>query len=364
VLEVVDLSSQSNATEVALERSRELAFQPFTVLNRPLFRSVRFILSEGRYHFVFVPHQLVFDGWSFDIFLKELEDTYQVLSGIRQETPNKLAFEFRDYTEWTALRGPVATDLDFHRGQLATVLDAVADTNAEPADNRCARQTFAFSGSDLASLESGASTLGVKTYELLFALFAIALGKTRGTDQLVIGVPSAGRVRPDVINLIGSFVTTLPCRFDLPKQGVPAQLLAIVEQLRGALVHQAVTYADIVQGSPAQQRVFPDFVPASFAYQDIRNRPTAIADLKLTQLDLPRQNTEYALEFWTRIQPDGFVGVFDYNELAVSQDQVAAISQAFTALISELDHDLAEAPAPSGAQPATLRQPFWKRLFQ
>lgn len=367
VVEIVDLSNEENPNETALVRSRDLAFSPFKMLERPLFRSTLFVLGESCYHYVFVPHQLIFDGWSFDIFLKEFEDAYQVFSNTKREKHNKLAFEFRDYAEWSVTNGASTGDLDYHKAKLAGTLasDTTGGEHVAPA-NRCARESLTFPESVLESVERCATELDLKLHEVLFCLFAEARCREQKRDNLVLGVPTAGRQRADVINLIGSFMTTLPCRLQAPASAsFRIRLGSLGSQLRETLDHQNVTYADIVKNTPAERDMFPEFVEASLAFQDIRNRPTAIADLKLNQLDLPRLNTEYPIEFWIRIQPGGFIGVFDYNEASVDAETIYTLKDTFAELISDMENLMSEALAePARANAPEAKKPLWRKLFQ
>jgi hypothetical protein len=168
-----------------------------------------------------------------------------------------------------------------------------------------------------------------------------------------------------VINLIGSFVTTIPCLLQAPSSSFRERMASLGDQLRETLNHQTVTYADIVSNTPAERALFPEFVQASFAFQDIRNRPTSIANLTLRQLDLPRLNTEYPVEFWVRIQPGGFIGVFDYNEAAVDSETVHSLKETFAGLVADLERLINEAPSePSQSKTPVAKKPFWRKLFQ
>lgn len=368
VVEIVDLSGENDPREAALEHARQLAFRPFKVLDRPLFRSTLFLLGDSSYQYVFVPHQLIFDGWSFDIFLKELEDAYLVLTGAEREKPNKLAFEFRDYAEWSLTSGALTEHIDYHKARLAPILASVRpsdDDNSTARTNQCARETLAFPEAGLEAAEASAAELGLKLHELLFCLFAETTSRVYDSNKVILGVPVSGRHRADVINLVGSFVTTIPCLLELPQTSVRNRMASLSEQLRAALDHQKVSYADLVRNTPAEQAMFPDYVQASFAFQDIRNRPTSIANLTLRQMDLPRLNTEYPIEFWVRIQPGGFVGVFDYDNASVQSETIQTLKDVFAELVAGLDklttQEDSEAEQPKAQ---AVKKPFWRKLFQ
>lgn len=375
VLEIVDLTEDENSQDTALALSKKLAFGAFRVLDQPLFRSTLFLLGESRYLYAFVPHQLIFDGWSFDIFLKELETAYLVQSNVERETPNKLAFEFRDFAEWSVSKGAVSEDIDYHKARLSKLLDSTKHANSDSdyhhdsaiggADGQCRRETLAFSESVLAGVESSAQKLGLRLHELLFCLLSETVYQAQKRAEIILGVPTTGRHRADTINLIGSFVSIIPCQLQAVPSGFQARIVHFNQQLKEALDHQNVTYADIIANTPDGQAMFPDFIQASFAFQDIRNRPTSIAGLALKQIDLPRFHTEYPVEFWVRIQPDGFIGVFDYNEALVGCDTVQSLKTCFSELITGIDGLLSEASLETATPDISIRKkPFWRKLFQ
>ncbi|WP_203300646.1 non-ribosomal peptide synthetase [Marinobacter sediminum] len=365
VLDVIDLTSSEDSKEAALSRAKELAFKPFKVLDRPLFRSTLYVLDESSYYYVFVPHQLIFDGWSFDIFLKELEDTYLALSGTEREAPSRLAFQFKDYAEWSIAKGTSTEDVDYHKARLADLLKQDSSPGEKESEvSNCERETLCFSETNLESIVQSAGELNLKLHEMLFCLFAEAATTSWKTDSVVLGVPSAGRHRADVINLIGSFVTTIPCVVQTPPTGPRERVTSMARQLRETLAHQQVTYADIVKNSPAEQTMFPRFIQASFAFQDVRNRPTTIADLTVEQIDVPRLHTESPIEFWIRIQPGGFMAVFDYDGTPEGREIVKRLKDNFSQLVLDVENLVTEMPIQAEVPDDSFgKKPFWRKLF-
>lgn len=365
VLDIIDLTNTDNPRETALAHARDLAFAPFQMLGRPLFRSTLFVLGEAQYLYAFVPHQLIFDGWSFDIFLKELEDAYLALGHAAPAKPNPLAFEFRDFAEWSTQNASLSKDTDFHKAELANILEQPRPNHEERPKGECVREILSFSEAELTTVEKCADRLGLKLYELLFSIFAEATDRSQSGNSLVLGVPVSGRHRADVINLVGSFVSTIPCKIQSPKSSVSSRIAGIGKRLEATLAHQNTTYSDIVKNTPAERVQFPEFVQASFAFQDVRNRPTSIANLTLKQIDLPRRTTEFPIEFWIRIQPGGFLGVFDCDEALVDSETTNALKANFMELIAGLDSLLLEeATQTAEPEPPIKKEFFWRRLFQ
>ncbi len=138
----------------------------------------------------------------------------------------------------------------------------------------------------------------------------------------------------------------------------------MARQLRETLAHQQVTYADIVKNSPAEQTMFPRFIQASFAFQDIRNRPTTIADLTVEQIDVPRLHTESPIEFWVRIQPGGFMAVFDYDGTTEGREIVMRLKDNFSKRVLDVENLVTEIPVQAELPDDSFgKKPFWRKLF-
>jgi non-ribosomal peptide synthetase component F len=78
-------------------------------------------------------------------------------------------------------------------------------------------------------------------FSVSLAAFAVLLARWSGQLDMVVGVPVAGRRRPEVEGLIGCFVNTLALRIDV--SGDPA-FTDVLRQVRGAVL-RALTHQDL-----------------------------------------------------------------------------------------------------------------------
>ncbi|HEY2256914.1 MAG TPA: amino acid adenylation domain-containing protein, partial [Variovorax sp.] len=136
-LPVVDLASlPAGEREAALTaRMRELADMPIDIHRAPLFHATLFRMADDDHAFVYVPHHLIWDGWSFDILQAELSAIYGALA--KGETPAlpALAVTHGDYAAWYQrwLDTPAAeTQLRFWKERFASAPTPKAPRTDKP----------------------------------------------------------------------------------------------------------------------------------------------------------------------------------------------------------------------------------------
>ncbi len=363
--EYKDFSNETDSMSAALSDARQRALLPFSVINESLCNIFVYKISAEKHLLVINAHQLVFDGWSFDIFLSELEAYYRSALESRAAVLDPLSFQFRDYTEWMAGQSPDSEDVSYHRKAIDLENQVSSLVNSEASKAEYTRRELYFGGDVLDKLEAFCELYQVRLHEVLLALFGKACSDSEKRNNLVIGLPVSGRYMPEVIGLMGGFVSTLPMELNFRAGNVGTMVKDIAAQLRIFYDHQDLSYAQLVADTPLEKQLFPACLPISFAFQDIRNRPQSLAGLKLSQIDMDRQQTEVPLEFWARIQSDGFVMVFDYDSGQVESVTIDSLSAKISGLVANLDKPGGEVPEDIDGVVSDLpKRPFWRRLFQ
>ena len=180
-----------------------------------------------------------------------------------------------------------------------------------------------------------------------------------------IGLPVTGRYIPDVIGLIGSFVSMLPAEFKIPNGNFIGVARDIADQVKGYYQYQDLSFAELTEDTAIAKQPFAFNIPVSFAFQDVRKRPTQLADLNLSQIDIDRQQTEYPIEFWVRIQSDGILLMFDYDSGQVDKSSLEVLANGISAPLRSLDKFEEKVPDhESSSQRPEVKKTFWRRLFQ
>ncbi|MBC8440662.1 MAG: amino acid adenylation domain-containing protein [Deltaproteobacteria bacterium] len=364
-IELVDCTDKNDALEYALNDAKHMVEQPFKIIGHLLCRSRLYKINETSHLFVFIPHQLIFDGWSFDIFLKELEAFYDAAMDNRAATLESFPFQFRDYTDWSSKNQPEKSNLNFHRRVLnVPSYDDIPFSIHKPRGT-CSSQKIMLDLKYLKKVEAFCEKYQFRIYEVLLTALAKSYGQLLEKDQICIGLPVTGRYTPDVIGLIGSFVSILPAELILSRNDFLNTVAEISLQLKTFYKHQELSFAQLVSGTPIENQSFPSILSLSFSYQDIRNRPRNLANLELIQYGVDRKQTELPMEFWTRVQTDGLLLVFDYDQGQVETKFIDSLFDSISDILKSIDKlDLNIEKENNIDNQLIEKKPFWRRLFQ
>ncbi|MBW5446867.1 hypothetical protein GE107_12425, partial [Cohnella sp. CFH 77786] len=191
--------------------------RPFDTARAPLFRTGLVPLGERQHLFLFDIHHAVSDGLSNGLLVSDLTALYEG----RPLPPVKA--QLKDYGEWLAriLSGPERDrELDYWLTRFADgvpSLDWPTDADRSVLTDPAARDEgrryrFAAEGEMTDALRRLARDAGCTLSMALLAAYQAMLGFWCGTEDVVTGLPTAGRSHPDLDHTAGLLVQTLPIR--------------------------------------------------------------------------------------------------------------------------------------------------------
>ncbi|HEU5229914.1 MAG TPA: amino acid adenylation domain-containing protein [Ktedonobacteraceae bacterium] len=256
-LSVVDLQVLSSNEQEALilDLATAEAQCPFHLTRGPLVRFFLLRVKEDKHALVFNIHHIISDGWSIDLFLKELNLLYDVyLRGVPSPLP-ELAVQYADVANWQRqwLHGKqLETQLIFWKEHL----QGVPPVSQLPADRprsvvqtfRGAKYAFEFSQELADTLRQVSLREDCTLFMTLLAVFYALLYRYNGQKDLVVGSPIANRTHSEVEDLIGFFVNTLALRATLSGDMPFRTLLKQVrETTLSAYTHQDLPFQLLVE---------------------------------------------------------------------------------------------------------------------
>ena len=253
---VDDLTSISDedAREAEAKRiSDDVARAPFDLKTGPLLRARIVRLAADQHLLLITLHHIVGDAWSLKVLMGELGE---LLAARREGRPARLAqlpVQYPDYALWQRerLEGPVLDrELAYWRERLeGTATLALPTDRPRPVipSFQGAVHSFAIPGELTQRVRDLAREGSATTFMALLAAFDTLLFRWSGTDDVVVGSATAGRVPEETEGLVGVFVNTLALRNDLSGDPTFRELLGRVrESTLDAYAHQDAPFERLV----------------------------------------------------------------------------------------------------------------------
>jgi amino acid adenylation domain-containing protein len=304
-LAVDDLCAQLTDRREALasEAACAAAERPFDMQVAPLLRVHLFRLAATEHLLLVVMHHAITDGWSTGIFWKELAALYAArVSGTDANLP-ALPIQYADYAVWQRqwLSGErLAGEVGYWREALAgmPVLELPADrVRPVVASFRGERVEFELPVALVGQLKGLARRERATLFMVLLAGFEVLLWRYSGQEDFGVGVPIAGRTRPELEGLIGFFVNTLVMRARLEGQPSFKEHLARVRQAAlGAYEHQELPFDKLVEElNPPRDLSRNPLFEVSFAMQNVPRQRPQLGELLLEQKPLARAASKFDL---------------------------------------------------------------------
>ncbi len=243
----------------------------------PLIKARLIRIGTAEHVLLLVAHQMVCDGWSMNLLLREWAILYRsFVTGKAPRLP-ELKIQYGDYAvrQREQFATPAVEDqLAYWRERLQ---NSSAGIGLMTDHRRPAVQSFRGARLPLTvppTLVRRLKTLGRKRratpFMVLMAAFKALLWRYTSQDDISVGFPVANRNGRDVENLIGFFVNTLVLRTDL--SGGPSfhELLDRVrEHCRGALAHQDLPFDKLVEELRRERDLSRNpLFQVAFAYQN------------------------------------------------------------------------------------------------
>ncbi|HEX9940916.1 MAG TPA: condensation domain-containing protein, partial [Thermoanaerobaculia bacterium] len=344
-LPVVDLSAllmeARNPTAKGL--MREEVRIPFDLTSGLLIRGVLIRLGADEHAFVLSFHHIAGDGWSSEVFLREMSALYgAAILGQPSPLP-ELAMQYADFAVWQRewLRGEVLeSQLAWWRSALAGLppaLDLPTD-RPRPAVRsvRGACLPISLTGHLADSVRWAAQREGITPFMVLLAGFQALLSRVSGQEDLAVGSPVANRNRLETEPLIGFFTNTLVLRGELAGDPAFRELLRRTRTVAlGAYAHQDLPFEKLVADlslhrDPSRTPLFQ----VSLALHNAPATPLTLPGLKAESLDTNTGVSRFDMTLLLRESPEGFLGPVEYAVELFDTATVERLMEHFEALLA------------------------------
>ncbi|PLC06711.1 non-ribosomal peptide synthetase [Variovorax sp. RO1] len=253
-----DLSALDAATRAV--RHREAVLQvcrtPFDLTTGPLLRGALLKMEEGEHQLLLMLHHIVCDAWTVELILDELAQFYaQQVDGVDAHAGPGPEIRYIDFARWQHrwLEGEEgARQLAHWRQRLGgrqPVLDLATDRpRSGQTGYRAVQHVLDVPAPLVRELKQQARAQGGTLFMVLLAAFHAVLFRYTGQEEIRVGVPVAGRNRPETAGVVGAFINTVVMDARLNARMPLAELLAQVRDTAfEAQSNQELPYERLVQ---------------------------------------------------------------------------------------------------------------------
>ena len=306
---LIDLSGlPSQDREAVLSKQlHSKAGNTFNISEGPLLSCDVFKLGQLEYVVLFVIHHLIFDGWSTNVLLKELNQQYLFHHQGGTESSKELPIQYADFSLWQHQwinEDFLKQQLYYWKNQLKGELPSLELPTdfPRPAVQKYNGKIELFK-IDL-ELAEMLTALGRKENSTLFMVLLTALYvlvyRYSGQKDICVGTVVANRIRPELDDLMGVFVNNLVMRANFSSNQSFRELLRTVRQIcLEAYENQDLPFEKLVEElQPKRDISRTPLFQLLFSYQEINENKSLPNGIKLEQVPVHSGVARTDLSLW------------------------------------------------------------------
>ncbi|MEH2337086.1 amino acid adenylation domain-containing protein [Nostoc sp.] len=339
------LSAQEQTAQIR-QIANSIASKPFDLAAEPLLQLTLLQLSNQEYILLLKMHHIIYDGWSLNIFNRELSQLYLAFTqGLPNPLP-ELPIQYADFAVWQRqwLTGEVLDrQLAYWQKQLAdapVVLELPTDKPRPPVQTfRGGVERFQLDRDLTQRLKQLSQESNATLFMTLLAGFLVLLSRYSGQLDIVIGSPTANRNNKSIQELIGFFVNTLALRGDLSGNPSFADFLAQVRQTTlSAYAHQDLPFEMLVEKlQPERDLSRNPLVQVMFSLHNTAQSSWDLPGLTIQDISLPiDEMVRFDLEVHYWEVSGALEGIWSYSTDLFDATTIARIAQHFQTLLQAI----------------------------
>jgi amino acid adenylation domain-containing protein len=305
-LPLLDLSALTagEREDHARRLASEEASRPFDLARAPPLRLKLIRLCETEHVLLLTMHHIVSDGWSIGVLTRELSLLYAAYLHGAESPLEELRIQYADFSVWqheTLNEEVLREQLDYWKKALAgapPVLELPTDRPRAPSPSfEGGHESFVLPRALTESLARLGRREGATLHMTLLAAFQVLLSRYAGQEDVLVGVPVAGRRRREVEPLIGFFVNTLVLRADL--RGRPSfreALRRVRDAALGAYAHQDIPFEALVEALRPERLVHhTPLFQVMFNFENTPDEPCELEGLTLGAVETKGETARFDL---------------------------------------------------------------------
>ncbi len=335
-----------NLPEPALEKlANEEARKTFNLTTGPLLRARLIRTAANEYIFMVVMHHIISDGWSVNVFVRELAVFYNALKTNKTHPLPPLKIQYADFAGWQRewLSGEtLKIQLDYWKKQLQGItpyLELPTDFK-RPAivSQKGKRLVFRFPENLYKKLLQLSQEQESTLYMTLLTAFQVLLYRYSGQDDFTIGTPVANRTRNEIEPLIGFFVNTLVLRCSLSgEQTFGALLTQVKNTVMEAFDHQDIPFEKLVDAlDPQRDMSRTPLFQVMFSMQRSDIQEVELEGVRFKPYVMESRTAKFDLNLEMVEHTNRLVGIIEYKTALFREETVQRMLNHFITLLENI----------------------------
>jgi amino acid adenylation domain-containing protein len=337
---------------------------PFDLTRGPLWRAKLFQLGQEDHALAVTFHHIIADGWSLDVFLRELAVLYTAFHQGTGSPLLPLQAQYGDFSVWQHQYLHLESQLAFWKRELSGLerCDLAADRPRPTLPSyRGARVPVALDAALVSEVRALSHNRGATLFMTLLAAWQVLLHRSGGGDDIAVGTPIAGRQREELEPLIGFFVNTLVLRGDLSADPTFADLLAQVQRRTlAAYANQDAPFERVVEEVAANRDASRH--PLFQTMLALASTPRSAADfagLRASFLEIDPGACKFDVALSLAEDESSIAGMLEYSTDLFAAETIVRIRDRFERILraaaADLGQRISEIPLMSAKEQDMLR---------
>lgn len=228
------------------------ANKPFDLKNDLLFRINTYQLKYGQFEICiqFTIHHIIFDGWSFNTFIKLLTTYYTKFKEKQSIVKDSTSLSYFDYCKWQNLWYQTKwfqKTASYWERQLAgykhsNTIEYRSNQHSIPLNS----DTLFYSIKS-SPIKDFCTKNKYTIFPILISSLAILIKYVYNINDIIVGAPFSNRMLPETDSLLGYLANTLPIRCKIPDTiNIQTLLEATMKTCNDAAIHQIIPFSKII----------------------------------------------------------------------------------------------------------------------
>lgn len=337
-IEIKNFNNKRNE-EGAIENClQEISRETFNLEKAPLLRASLLGVNPEEYIFFIELHHIIGDGWSIELLISEIIQTYNALVQEKDINLPSLNIQYKDYAVWLNEEIKSEQYQKCKQYWLKQFEGEVPVLNLAGLKSRPIVQTYCgsnvkqtYSKTFLDKLKGFSQQNEVTLFMTLMAGIKVLLYRYSGQQDIIIGTPVAGREHPDLENQLGPYLNTLAIRTQIEEKDCFLDLLKREKQLLiEAYEYQSYPFDELVgelnlKRDLSRSALFDIMVVLQSQHQiNALNKYKKLKDIEIEFVDFEKQYAKFDLSF-DFVETDTLDLTITYNTDIYDANQVNKI---------------------------------------